>query len=64
MLLAPFPLKIVHTTDLLILLPEAEGAFRQVFLDGRDLPRDPQPTWRGYSVARWDGDELVVTTTG
>jgi hypothetical protein len=35
-----------------------------VFLDGRALPSDPQPSWLGYSVGRWDGDDLVVDTIG
>jgi hypothetical protein len=35
-----------------------------VFTDGRDLPKDPNPSWLGYSVGRWDGDTLVVTTAG
>jgi hypothetical protein len=38
--------------------------FRQVFLDGRPLPKDPQPTWMGYSVGRWEGDTLVVDSSG
>jgi hypothetical protein len=35
-----------------------------VFMDGRALPRDPQPMWIGYSVGRWEGDVLVVETMG
>lgn len=38
--------------------------YRQIFLDGRELPRDPNPTWHGYSVGRWDGDTLVIETAG
>jgi len=37
---------------------------RTVFLDGRDLPKDPNPTYMGYSVGKWEGDTLVVTTAG
>jgi hypothetical protein len=37
---------------------------RQVFLDGRGLPKDPNPDWMGYSVGHWDGDTLVVETAG
>ena len=40
------------------------GQFRQIFTDGRPLPTDPNPTWMGYSVGRWDGDTFVVETTG
>ncbi len=60
------PFKIVQTPTLIALLYEtsSNSTFRQVFMDGRPLPRDPQPTWLGYSVGRWDGNTLVVDTTG
>jgi hypothetical protein len=58
------PYKIVQTPDLVLLLYELGTIFRQVFLDGRPHPRDPQPTWMGYSTGRWDGDALVVETVG
>jgi hypothetical protein len=45
-------------------LYEYETIFRQIFLDGRALPADPNPTWMGYSVGHWEGDTLVVTTAG
>jgi hypothetical protein len=38
--------------------------YRQIFLDGRDLPTDPNPAWMGYSFGRWEGDTLVVESTG
>ena len=37
---------------------------RQIFTDGRSLPEDPQPSWMGYSSAKWEGDTLVVETNG
>jgi len=40
------------------------GAYRQIFTDGRQLPKDPNPTWWGYSVGRWEGDKLVVQSAG
>ncbi|HLK49789.1 MAG TPA: hypothetical protein VKT49_16720 [Bryobacteraceae bacterium] len=40
------------------------GAYRQIFTDGRELPKDPNPTWWGYSVGHWDGDTLVVESAG
>jgi hypothetical protein len=60
------PMKIVQTRSLIVLLYEtsANSTFRQIFLDGRPLPKDPQPTWLGYSVGRWEGNTLVVETTG
>ena len=62
----PHPFKIVQTPALVVLLYEtsANSTFRQVFLDGRPLPKDPQPTWLGYSVGRWEGNTLVVETNG
>ena len=60
------PFKIVQTPSLVVMLYEtsANSTFRQVFLDGRPLPKDPQPSWLGYSIGRWDGDTLVVDTIG
>jgi hypothetical protein len=58
------PYKIVQTPELIVILYEAETMFRQVFLDGRHLPKDPQPSWMGYSIGRWEGDTLVVETVG
>ena len=57
------PVKIIQTPSEVILLYEYQTLFRQVFTDGRDLPKDPNPTWMGYSIGRWDGDTLVVDTT-
>lgn len=43
---------------------ERNMQYRQIFTDGRPLPVDPNPTWNGYSTAKWDGDTLVVQTIG
>ncbi len=59
-----FPYKIAQLPQLVIILYETQTMFRQVFLDGRALPPDPQPTWMGYSVGRWEGDTLVVESSG
>ena len=60
----PHYLKFVQTADLLVMLNEYNGVYRQVFTDGRPLPADPNPSWQGYSSAAWDGDTLVVDTIG
>jgi hypothetical protein len=57
-------MKIVQTPGLMMVLYEYQTIFRQIFTDGRPLPEDPNPTWMGYSVGRWDGDTLVVATAG
>jgi hypothetical protein len=59
-----FPMKIVQTPNLVVVLYEYETIFRQIFVDGRALPSDPNPTWMGYSVGHWEGDTFVVTTAG
>jgi len=56
--------KIVQTQNLIVMLYESGILDRQVFMDGRSLPEDPNPTWMGYSVGHWDGDTLVVESAG
>ena len=57
--------KFVQTPGLLIALIEgASPGVRQIFLDGRSRPRDPQPTWMGHSIGRWEKDTLVIDTIG
>jgi hypothetical protein len=61
----PQPRKMVQTPGLLLILYEGNSGVRQIFTDGRPLPdNDPQPWWYGYSRGRWEGDTLVVETTG
>jgi hypothetical protein len=61
----PQPRKMIQTPDLLVILYEGNAGMRQIFTDGRSAPNnDPQPWWYGYSVGRWEGDTLVVETTG
>src|SRR5688500_2464415 len=60
----PHLTKAIHTPGLLALLYEVNAMYRQIFIDGRPFPQDPTPTWNGYSVARWEGDTLVVQTMG
>jgi len=57
------PQKIVQTPNLIVILGE-QLMYRQLFLDGRSLPTDPNPDFMGYSVGHWEGDTLVVTTAG
>jgi hypothetical protein len=63
--LHPQPRKIVQTPKLIVIMYEANHGLRQIYLDGRRLPgNDPEPWWYGYSVGHWEGDTLVVETTG
>ena len=58
------PFKMIQTPTEIAVLYEIDNTFRQIYLDGRKLPEDPQPSWLGYSVGRWDGDTLVVDAAG
>ena len=60
----PDGLKLVQTPDVMLFLHESRTIYRQVFTDGRPLPKDAQPAWMGYSVGRWEGDTFVVETIG
>jgi hypothetical protein len=60
----PHMTKAVHAPRLLVLLNEVNAMYRQIFIDGRPLPVDPNPSWNGYSTAAWEGDTLVVRTNG
>jgi len=62
-----YPRKIIQTPKEVLLIYEASGTtVREVFLDGRPLPKrdEVEPWYNGYSVGRWDGDTLVIQTTG
>ena len=59
-----FPFKIIQTPGLVVILYEQLNLFRQIFMDGRTLAKDVNPTWLGYSTGKWDGDTLVVETSG
>ena len=59
------PRKIIQTPDVILIIYEANSGLRQIFTDGRALPdKDALPWWYGYSVGKWEGDTLVVETTG
>jgi hypothetical protein len=60
----PPPRKIVQLPRLLVILSERDVTFRQVFTDGRPLPKDPEPSFNGYSSGKWEKDTLVVETNG
>jgi len=60
----PYPFKILNTAGEIVILYEALHSYRQIFMDGRALPKDPNPTWMGYSVGHWEDDTLVVQSSG
>ncbi len=60
----PQPRMIVQTEKMILIEYEVNYGLRHIYLDGRELPPqgEPQPWWYGYSVGRWDGNDLVVET--
>ena len=64
LIVLPYPYKIAQVPGMMLMLYEGFTTFRQVFTDGRALPKDPQPAWLGYSVGKWDGDTFVIDTIG
>ena len=57
--------RIVQTPGLIVILYESPNSpHRTIFTDGRELPKDPNPTWLGYSVGHWEQDTLVVNSAG
>ena len=56
--------RIVQTPGMMVVLHEFNAAYREVYLDGRPLPSNPNPTWNGYSTGHWEGDTLVIETNG
>jgi len=57
--------RIIQSPNVMGLLYEnGTGRYRQIYVDGRKLPKDPNPTWLGYSAGHWEGDTLVVESAG
>ena len=63
--IAPYPWRIVQTPTHIFFLFEANiHSYRQIFMDGGSTPADPDPTWAGHSIGRFEGNTLVVDTVG
>jgi len=62
----PQPRRMIQTPDEIVILYEGNAGIREIFTDGRAQPKngDVQPWWYGYSVGHWEGETLVVVTTG
>ena len=60
----PYTTYMVHKPGLLVQLYEVLNNWRLLHLDGRPIPKDPEPFFHGNSTARWEGETLVVESTG
>jgi hypothetical protein len=63
-LLTNTPVKIVQTPAETVFLYERNHDFREVYTYGREHPKDPDPSWWGHSIGRWDGTTFVVDSVG
>ena len=59
-----YPMELLQTPKRVVQFFEWAHAWREIWTDGRALPKDPQPSWMGYSIGKWDGSTLVVETIG
>jgi hypothetical protein len=60
----PNPFEIVQMPGRVLMFFEEQHIWRNVWADGRPLPKDPDPSYLGYAVARWEGDTFIIETTG
>jgi hypothetical protein len=58
------PFKILQFPGEMLILYESRTIYREIFTDGRTMPKDFKPSWQGFSTGHWDGDDFVVETTG
>src|SRR5438045_1948822 len=59
-----WPFEIIHIPGRILMFFEGHHTIREIWMDGRKFPDDPDPRWYGYSVGKWEGDTLVVETIG
>jgi hypothetical protein len=59
-----YPYEIVQTPNRVFQFFEWAHSYRVIWTDGRELPKDPDPQWMGYSVGKWEGDTFVVKSLG
>jgi hypothetical protein len=61
----PLPMEIFQVPGRVLMYQEAGNELRQIHLDrGHPNPKDLELTYNGDSVAKWEGDTLVVDSTG
>jgi hypothetical protein len=60
----PYPIDIVQFQDVIVITLEVMHSFRVIHMDGRSRPAGWTPSYLGYSTGHWDGEALVVETTG
>jgi hypothetical protein len=60
----PNPFEIVQIPGRMFMFFEEQHIWRTIWADGRELPKEPDPSYLGYAVGKWEGDTFIVETTG
>src|ERR1700744_3451234 len=64
MMTQPYPIEFLYSPGKVAIVVEAYMQLRHIYTDGRAAPADPDPLFNGYSVGHWEGDTLVISSTG
>lgn len=57
----PYPVQIVQTPEVVVILSELTTTYRRIWIDGRPHRPDADPLFNGDVVGRWEGDTLVTS---
>jgi hypothetical protein len=60
----PYPFQIIQSDKYFVIFHEYPGTFRIVSMDGGIHSEDPDPTWLGESIGKWEGDTFVIDAIG
>jgi hypothetical protein len=60
----PYPYEFLFSPGEVTIIGEAFRMIRDIYTDGRPLPKDPTPSFWGTSVGHWDGQTLVAESVG
>ena len=63
-LMSERPIQFLQIAGRMLQFLESYHTWRDIWTDGRELPKDPDPRWYGYSIGKWQGDTFVVDSTG
>jgi hypothetical protein len=58
------PVEVVQIPGRVVEFFEWYHTWREIWTDGRELPKDPDPAWFGYSVGKWDGGTFIIDSAG
>jgi hypothetical protein len=59
------PFQVVQTSKQVLMMYQYQRVWRVIWTDGRELPKDPDPSWYGHSIGKWEDDfTFVVRTVG